>query len=167
MHIELFEAIFKQDALCTAVGWSGEAVDPKTYCKYIHPFICFIIHLKIDVVRVFIDSYSPHSITFTSNQIWQRICLISTFYRSLHSNVNVYNDCLMSIDGLDFWIPEKRPKLCCFKFKKYALKYKVAVCIIAGGIFGLAVLTHKGFGMILILAIHLWQLGLSLFNMLR
>ena len=44
------------------------------------------------------------------------------------------NDCLMSVDGTDFRIAEHSKKFYSFKFKKSALRYEVALCILTGDI---------------------------------
>ena len=44
------------------------------------------------------------------------------------------NDCLMSVDGTDFRIAEHGKKFYSFKFKKSALRYEVALCILTGDI---------------------------------
>ncbi len=72
----------KQDAGCAAVGRSRKAINPKTFRKYVHPFIYAIASLEIYVVSIFIFSNSSCSIIFLfSNQILQNIFLESYFYR--------------------------------------------------------------------------------------
>lgn len=45
----------KQDAGCAAAGGSRRAIDPKTFRKYVHPFISAIAELEIYVVSIFVD----------------------------------------------------------------------------------------------------------------
>ena len=47
---------------------------------------------------------------------------------------DVGNDCLMSVDGTDFRIPEHGRKFFSFKFKKSGLRYEVGLCILTGDI---------------------------------
>ena len=47
---------------------------------------------------------------------------------------DVGNDCLVSVDGTDFQILSKGSKFYSHKFKKSALRYEVAVCILTGDI---------------------------------
>ena len=44
------------------------------------------------------------------------------------------NDCLLSVDGTDFRIPERGRRFYSHKFKKSALRYEVALCILTGDI---------------------------------
>ena len=44
------------------------------------------------------------------------------------------NDCLVSVDGTDFQVPQRDKEFYSFKFRKSALRYKVALCILTGDI---------------------------------
>ncbi len=45
-----------------------------------------------------------------------------------------YNDCLLSVDGTDFQIPERGREWYSFKFKKSGVRYEVALSILGGEI---------------------------------
>ncbi len=45
-----------------------------------------------------------------------------------------YNDCLLSVDGTDFQIPERGREWYSFKFKKSGLRYEVGLSIVGGEI---------------------------------
>ncbi len=161
----------KQDAGCPAVGRSRGAVDPKTFCKYVHPFIYAIASLEIYVVSIFIFSSSSCSIVFLiSNQILQNIFSGILFLQILlnnHFKGDVCNDCLMSIDGTDFQIQEKGKKFYSFKFKKSALRYEVALCILTGDICWISSPYAPGIWNNLDVFHFLWQHFLSHLNMSR
>ena len=42
------------------------------------------------------------------------------------------NDCLISVDGTDFRVPESGKKFFSFKFRKSGLRYEVGLCILTG-----------------------------------
>ena len=44
------------------------------------------------------------------------------------------NDCLVSVDGTDFQVPQRDKEFYSFKFRKSALRYEVALCILTGDI---------------------------------
>ena len=44
------------------------------------------------------------------------------------------NDCLVTVDGTDFMVPETCRKFYSFKFKKSGLRYEVCLCIVTGDI---------------------------------
>lgn len=47
---------------------------------------------------------------------------------------DIYNDCLTSVDGTDFQVPNNGKRFYTYKFKKSGLRYEVALGIISGDI---------------------------------
>jgi hypothetical protein len=48
--------------------------------------------------------------------------------------LDIANDCLISVDGTDFRIPELGKKFYSWKYRKSGLRYEVALCILTGDI---------------------------------
>jgi hypothetical protein len=48
--------------------------------------------------------------------------------------IDKYNDCLMTVDCMDFRIPERGKKFFSFKFKRLAFRYKIACAILGNAI---------------------------------
>ncbi len=112
-------------ALMIALGGS----DPKTIHKYIWPFIDSIFELDGIVVSWLLcllsSSTAQPLILFFSRQI--------VFENRKVEDVG--NDCLLSVDGTDFWIAKKyKNPLYSYKFKKLGFRYEMGLCIKTGNI---------------------------------
>lgn len=125
----------KQDAGCSSAGGSSGAIDPKTWRKYFWPFIYAMSSLEQHVVR------SRHSIFICFRlQSYPLLLLLKRYYIPLQidfearkKNLPYYNDCLLSVDGTDFRIPNHGPQFASHKYKgKSALRYEVALDILKG-----------------------------------
>ena len=51
-----------------------------------------------------------------------------------HFKLDKGNDCLISVDGTNFLIPEHEWKFYSYKFRKSGLQYEIALCILTGDI---------------------------------
>ncbi len=50
--LHFLKAYLRQSAVCSMVGGSTGAIDPKTFWKYMWPFICSVANLKTVVVSL-------------------------------------------------------------------------------------------------------------------
>lgn len=99
-----FKVYPKQGPACSAAGGSNGAIDPKTWRKYIWPFVYAIADLE-PIVIIFENRKQSGST----------------------------NDCLLSVDCTDLRIPQHGRKFASHKFKgKSALRYELALDIISG-----------------------------------
>ncbi|KAL9180930.1 hypothetical protein ACHAXT_009735 [Thalassiosira profunda] len=103
--LHFMNAYPKQDAGSATAGGSGGALDPKTWRKYLWPFVEAIAYLEQFVV------------VFENRKVHRRN----------------YNDCLLSVDGVDCKIPNHGPAFASHKFAgKSALRYELAIDIEKG-----------------------------------
>lgn len=76
----------------------------------------------------FIINYFIFHIKFNKILFW---CIIFQIVLQTCFNGVIHNHCLMSVGETDFWIPKKGRKFHSFKFKKSALRYEIAPCIMS------------------------------------
>ncbi len=111
--------------MCSCRGHTG-AIDPKTLHKYTWPFIEAMANLEPYVVSVMHYCFDFYLITFLL-KIFQ--ILLENRYKHDQNN-----DCLLSVDGTDFQIPERGRDWYSFKFKKSGVRYEVALSMLGGEI---------------------------------
>ena len=111
--------------------------DEKTYRKHVRDMIAMIAFLE------------PFLVSFEIKNAFNK-CLICTYLSSFHTQIKIKdrykedkgNDCLLSVDCVDFRICEPYPydsawskKWSSHKFKmKPAVRYEIAICILTGEI---------------------------------
>ena len=115
-----------EETACAAAGGHTGAIDPKTLRKYIWPFIEAIANLEPYVVSVMHYCFDFYLVIFLL-KIFQ--ILLENRYKHDQNN-----DCLLSVDGTDFQIPERGREWYSFKFKKSGVRYEVALSILGGEI---------------------------------
>ena len=101
------------------VGRDGGAVDPKTWCLYLWPFIRGIAGLEMHLVSCL--------------RFLILIVCSSNFFK-IKLDHDTDNDCLMSVDGTDVPIPERGLDWYSYKFRGSGLHYEVALGIKTGDI---------------------------------
>ena len=97
----------KQSPGCSTVGTSKGAVDPKTKCKWVWQFIACIGELADDAMSFFM-MFIPNNCPILPRP--HRCHLLSPrriVFESRLGAHDVGNDCTMTVDGTDFWIPQK------------------------------------------------------------
>ena len=102
-------------------------VDAKTYQKYVWRFIVAISDLEVHVVR-FSMIHCHIIVSFLFLKFFLQIKFSNRYAE------DEGNDCLVSVDGTDFCIPELGKIFYSFKFRKSGLRYEVAICIKTGWI---------------------------------
>ena len=123
----------KQAPACSGVGGSGGAVDPKTLCKWAWAFIINIAELE-DIVVSVIDAKLAVLFIFV-------LLLVDSFFSNQidfeqRKVGDVYNDCLMSVDGTDFQIQQKGPAVRGNRYGSHkfggrsGLRYELGICIL-------------------------------------
>jgi len=101
-----FKVYPKQNVACSAAGGTRGAVDPKTFRKYVWPFVSAISDLE----QIVIDFES-------------------------RKNSGSLNDCLLSVDCTDIRIPNHGPRFASHKFAgKSGLRYELAIDIKTGNL---------------------------------
>jgi hypothetical protein len=116
----------KQGPRCALCGGS----DPKTVSKWTWAFIGAWIMLEGDVVSLQDCTYSM----LVYNILTSTFLLYWIIWENRKKG-DKCNDCLVSVDGVDFKIAEHGPAFSSHTFaKKSGLRYEIALCILTGGI---------------------------------
>ncbi len=124
--LHFLKAYPRQSAVFSTVGGSTGAIDPKTFRKYMWPYIRSIVDLETTMVSMI--SFKLYSLYFLKN-----------VFRCRNDSGSL-NNCLISVDGTDVRIPQQGPAIpgnpfSLFKFKgRCRLWYKIGGGILAGNI---------------------------------
>ena len=113
-----------EEPACAAAGGQRGAVDPKTLRKYIWPFIVAIADLESHVVSNFI---------FILNLCFCILIFLQILFDNRFRH-DCDNDCLLSVDGMDFQMSQADRDWYSHKFKRSGLHYEVALSILGGDI---------------------------------
>jgi hypothetical protein len=100
--IHFLKAYPRQAAVCSTVGGSTGAIDPKTLWKYMWPFICAVANLEPAVV----SNNSPVLYIFKFNSPY----FLKIVFKSRKDSGSL-NDCLISVDGTDVHILQQGPAI--------------------------------------------------------
>ena len=115
-----------QKTLCLLAG----GVDPETFHKWKWDFVEAVAQLDC-----LMASASPMHVASISCLMVVYSHLVAHFSLDANHFINDKgNDCLISVDGTDFQIPEHGQTLYSHKFKKSGLHCEVALCILTGSI---------------------------------
>ena len=110
---------------CEAVGRAKGRVNPKTYRKWVHPFMEPLSDLEPYVVSFILFFYIASD--------WIFLILLWIWLENRYQS-DKYNDCLLSVGDVDCQIPQQDSTVCSsYRYAlKSALRYKIALCIQAG-----------------------------------
>lgn len=111
----------KERPMCSLAG----GVDKDTFRKWTWLFIEAIADLESCLVSS--HWYFNDAICILHTPLQQIIC-------ENRLKKDTGNDCLISVDGTDFRIPERGRAYYSHKYKKLAFRYEVALCILTGDI---------------------------------
>ena len=106
--------------------WARRGNWPQDTSKYIWPFIEAITNLEPYVVSVMHYCFD-FSLVLSLLKIFQ--ILLESRYKH-----DQYDDSLLSVDGMDFPIPERGQECYSFKFRKSGVRYEVVQSILGGEI---------------------------------
>ncbi|MEL7343218.1 MAG: hypothetical protein AAGM67_22230, partial [Bacteroidota bacterium] len=99
--------------------------DPKTLRKWIDLFAASICQIEGEVVSCLVSSIAAFDMTC--------LTLVIQIVWENRKKQDIRNDCLVSVDGVDFQIPYSGRQFKSHKFKfGSALRYEAAVCILTG-----------------------------------
>ena len=123
----------KQSTGSATAGGSGGAKDPKTWRKYLWPFVYALSGLEYHVV-----SFNMFSLLlyFQPSLLTPRFIFTAKIDFGNRKFHHTGNDCLLSVDCTDFRIPNRYGRaFASFKYKgKSALRYEIALDIEKGDI---------------------------------
>ena len=129
--LHFLKAYPRQATVCSTVGGSSGAIDPKTFRKYMWPFI----HAVADLQPAVVSTTCSVFLSFKSNSPYS----FKIVFESRKDSGSL-NDCLISVDGIDVRIPQQGPAIkgnpfSSFKFAgKCGLRYEIGLDILAGNI---------------------------------
>ena len=124
----------KTRPMCALCG----GIDPGTLKKWVWPFIAAIAALEEHVVSLCTCLMDSFSIRELANHLLIVTIVSSSYTQIVWENRlqgDKGNDCLVSVDGTDFKVPNFGPAFSSHKFaKKGGVRYEVALCILTGDI---------------------------------